>query len=63
VTRPINRDQFNSPSQRSERIHHLPRTQPASGLRRQPELCQQAAGVLIRMALQSAWFRGDMQGM
>ena len=25
--------------------HHLPRSQPASGLRRQPELCQQAAEV------------------
>ena len=36
--------------------------QPASGLRRQPELCQQSAGVVIRMALQwlptqSVWFR------
>ena len=30
----------------------LPRSHPASGLRRQPELCQQAAGVLIRMAVQ-----------
>ena len=42
---------------------HLPHSQPASGLRRQPELCQQAAGVLIRVAVQAAWFRGDMQGM
>ena len=40
-----------------------PRSQPASGLRCQPELCQQASGVLIRMAMQSAWFRGGMQGM
>ncbi len=32
---------------------HLPRSQPASGLRRQPELCQQAVGVLIRMAVSS----------
>ena len=31
----------------------LPHRQLASGLRRQPELCQQAAGVVIRMAVQS----------
>jgi len=32
----------------ASRSHHLPRTPPASGLRRQPELYQQAAGVMIR---------------
>jgi len=30
----------------------LPRSQPAIGLRRQPELCQQAAEVMIRMGVQ-----------
>jgi hypothetical protein len=44
-------------------IHRLLRSQPASGLRRQPELCQQAAGVMIRLLMHAAWFRGDMQGM
>ena len=39
------------------------RSQLASGLRRQPELCQQAAGVMMRMPMQLAWFRGGMQGM
>jgi hypothetical protein len=39
---PLNRDQFQSnPSHRIPRIHHLPLSQPASGLRRHPELCQQ----------------------
>ena len=28
-------------------IHRLPRTPPAYGLRRQPELCQQGAGVAL----------------
>ncbi len=41
----------------------LTRNQPAFGLRRQPELCQQGAGVVIRMPTYAAWFRGDMQGM
>ena len=42
---PLNRDQFQSAqSQRIQQIQHLTRitcNQPASGLRRQPELCQQ----------------------
>jgi hypothetical protein len=38
-------------------------TSPRLDFGGQPELCQQAAGVMIRMAVQSAWFRGDMQGM
>ena len=44
----------------------ITRSQPAFGLQSQPELCQQAAGVTIsplRTSSQSAWFRGDMQGM
>ena len=32
-----------------QHIHHLPRSHPASGLRRQPELCQQAAEVVISL--------------
>jgi hypothetical protein len=41
--------------------HHLTRTQPAFELRRQPELCQQAAGVTIRTAakwlpMHVSWF-------
>ena len=32
-------------AEHSHPIHHLPRSQPAFGLRRQPELCQQGAGV------------------
>jgi len=29
----------------ASRSHHLPHSQPASGLRRQPELCQQVAAI------------------
>jgi hypothetical protein len=56
-----------------QHIHRLPwitRSQPAFRLRRQPELCQQAAEEMIsplRMAVQSlpihaAWFRGSCRG-
>ena len=40
---PLNRNQFQSASQRMHRLTRITRSQPASGLRRQPELCQQAA--------------------
>jgi hypothetical protein len=47
------------------------RSQRAFELWRQPEQCQQAAEVTISLlrtasqssSMQSAWFRGDMQGM
>jgi hypothetical protein len=65
VNRPAERSPERRPAARDERrgwsgersaglsgSHHLPRSQPASRLRRQPELCQQAAGVVIRMAVQ-----------
>jgi hypothetical protein len=38
--------------QHIHRLTRITRSQLASGLRRQPELCQQAAGVMIRMASQ-----------
>ena len=50
-------------------LYHLPRSQLASGLRRQPELCQQAVMMSpLRTALQSlptqsAWLWGYMPWM
>ena len=32
-------------------LQHIPRSHPAFRLRRQPELCQQAARVMIRMGV------------
>jgi len=66
----LNRDYSEWPrlprSQRIQWIHRLTRitrNQPASGPRRQPELCRQAPELTFRMAVQSAWFRSAMQRM
>ncbi len=49
-----NRDQFPST------LTHLPRSQPAFGLRRQPELCQQAEIAVVQFSVSQNRTDGDL---
>ena len=53
-------DQQSSLINRSQHIHHFPRSQPASGLRRQPELCQQAVIAVFQFSVSQNPADGDL---